>query len=324
MLYVSVVIPMFNKENYIKRAIDSVFAQTYPYFEIIVVDDGSTDNSLNIVKQLTDKRIRIISTPHFGAAAARNKGIEAAKAELIAFLDGDDEWKPTFLETILTLVKKYPACGLYATSYEVHLPTRKILYPKLQSIPFLWEGVLPDYIENTLQDLPIISSAVVVRKQVFEQVGTFAIGEPLGEDQDMWLRISRQYPISYYHKREAIYYRGLPNSVCINLSILQPYPIFRTIKKMQQTPDDVPKHLENYLSKLYLDFVKRLLAAEELDQAYVYLKSCKANRYKGLKLQLYMVYFFKKGRTLLQSLLSPCTAKQSKNKPQKKITTKNM
>ena len=103
---VSVVIPLYNKAPYIDRALRSVLAQTFQDFEVIIVDDGSTDGGAKIVKSTTDKRIKLIQQKNSGVSAARNRGIQESKSKLIAFLDADDEWKSRFLEVILRLRKK--------------------------------------------------------------------------------------------------------------------------------------------------------------------------------------------------------------------------
>ncbi|HDR8111751.1 glycosyltransferase family 2 protein [Bacillus thuringiensis] len=103
--FISIVIPLYNKEHYIKRAIKSIIGQTFQNYEIIVIDDGSEDNSCNMVRSFQDSRIQLIQQKHSGVAAARNRGIESARADIIAFLDADDEWQPTFLETICSLKK---------------------------------------------------------------------------------------------------------------------------------------------------------------------------------------------------------------------------
>lgn len=125
MVAVSVVIPLYNKEQYIERTIISILSQTFQDFEIIIVDDGSTDGSVERAETWADDRIKVLKMEHKGASAARNKGILAATAELITFIDADDEWKPGFLEKIIYLKDKYPECGAYATSYEIVLPTKR-------------------------------------------------------------------------------------------------------------------------------------------------------------------------------------------------------
>src|SRR6266853_1462354 len=105
---VSVVIPLFNKRSYIIRCLESVSRQNIRDFEVIVVDDGSTDGSGEVAMGFPDNRVRVIRQKNRGVGAARNRGIEESKAELIAFLDSDDEWMPPFLKRILDLRLKYP------------------------------------------------------------------------------------------------------------------------------------------------------------------------------------------------------------------------
>jgi len=113
---VSVVIPLYNKGPHIARALNSVLAQTFQDFEVIVVDDGSTDDGAEVVRGVDDPRIRLIQQENRGVSAARNRGIEAARAELIAFLDADDEWLAEHLETIIRLRRNALEVGIYATS----------------------------------------------------------------------------------------------------------------------------------------------------------------------------------------------------------------
>ena len=114
----SVVIPLYNKEALIEQTVERVLLQTYQDFEVIVVDDGSTDKGVEVVKEFDDKRIRIIQQENQGVSAARNKGIEESQGEYIAFLDADDKWETDYLETQHCLIKKYPKCSVYATNYK--------------------------------------------------------------------------------------------------------------------------------------------------------------------------------------------------------------
>ena len=101
---ISVIIPLYNKEDYISRAIDSVLRQTFKDFELIIVNDGSTDQGPGIARNFHDRRIRVIDQQNSGEGAARNRGVAEARAELVAFLDADDEWESSFLHC--HLVKK--------------------------------------------------------------------------------------------------------------------------------------------------------------------------------------------------------------------------
>ena len=111
---VSVVIPLYNKADTITRAIQSVLKQTISEWELIVVDNGSTDDGGRHVEAIKDSRIRLIRQENKGVSMARNRGVEEATCDYIAFLDADDEWKPLFLEQSLSLQKEYPECDLYA------------------------------------------------------------------------------------------------------------------------------------------------------------------------------------------------------------------
>ena len=211
---ISVVIPLFNKALYIERALHSILAQTITDFELIVIDDGSTDGGCNIVKNLNDDRIRLIQQENSGVSAARNQGIVEAKGELIAFLDADDEWLPEFLETVIRLRDRYPEAGAFATAYQVDkggglMRNRKIRgYRKNQ-----WEGIIPNYFKT--RTTLVCSSAVAVKKEVFEKTGTFRVEAKRAEDLDLWLRIATYFAIAYSNKPQAIWYHGLPNNACL-------------------------------------------------------------------------------------------------------------
>ena len=115
---ISVIIPLYNKEKQIAHTLRSVLNQTYQDFEVVIVNDGSTDCSVSEVEKVGDSRIRLVHQKNGGVSAARNKGIEEAKYELLAFLDADDEWKLEYLETQYNLFEKYPMCSVYACNYE--------------------------------------------------------------------------------------------------------------------------------------------------------------------------------------------------------------
>ena len=117
----SVVIPLYNKEHFIKKAIQSVLKQSFQDFEIIIVDDGSTDRSLEIARKFESEKLKVYTQPNQGVSVARNKGIENASGEYIAFLDADDTWNMDYLETIDELTTSYPESDIYVTAYAVHM-----------------------------------------------------------------------------------------------------------------------------------------------------------------------------------------------------------
>ena len=115
----SVIIPVYNKERYIRKTIQSVLKQTFRDYEIIVVDDGSKDDSFKIVKSMQEDSIVLVQQENSGVAAARNTGIESARGEYIAFLDADDYWHPNYLEVIDDLITRFPQSDIIVSSYRI-------------------------------------------------------------------------------------------------------------------------------------------------------------------------------------------------------------
>jgi Glycosyltransferases involved in cell wall biogenesis len=195
---ISIVIPLYNKENQIRNTLESVFNQTFQDYEILIVNDGSTDNSVEVIKRFDDPRIRLIEQENQGVSAARNRGIKEAKFGYIALLDADDEWKLTYLETQLDLINSFPECSVYACAYEFKY-IDKIEKLILNKLPFSEnKGVLTNYFEvASCSHPPLWASAIVVRKQAFLSVGGFPEGVIEGEDLLTWAKLAIQYPIAY-------------------------------------------------------------------------------------------------------------------------------
>lgn len=212
---ISVVIPLYNKEKSIARTIRSVQNQTEQRFELIIVNDGSTDNSASVVQSLLDSG-RIINQENAGESAARNRGVLEAKTDLIAFLDADDEWKPGFLSHILRLRNNFPDCGAYATFYENIQPDGRVSYPPLYEIPPApWIGILPNFFQISQRFIPFNSSSIAIPKKVFNNLGGFQVGVKRGADAMMWIRLGVNYPIAYSSSRQSIYHQDAENRVCV-------------------------------------------------------------------------------------------------------------
>lgn len=146
---------------------------------MIVVDDGSTDGGAEVVGAFDDPRIRLIRQENRGVSAARNRGIEAARAELVAFLDADDEWMPRHLEALLRLREKYPQAGAYGTAYllQENGSTARVPPFSAEIPPEPWEGLLPNYYRDAIRGTPPISSSIVaVPRRILNEVGGFNTG----------------------------------------------------------------------------------------------------------------------------------------------------
>lgn len=205
---ISVVIPLYNKEQHIANTIRTVLGQSFQDFEIVIVNDGSTDGSCEEVQKVEDSRIRLIHQANAGVSAARNRGIEEAAGEYIAFLDADDEWKPDYLATQHALTKKYPQCSVFAVNYEFRNAQGKVTPTIIRKLPFTGEdGVLTNYFEvASCSHPPICSISIMVRKSAIQAIGGFPVGIRLGEDLITWAKLACREKIAYSTANMAVYY----------------------------------------------------------------------------------------------------------------------
>lgn len=207
MAQVSIVIPLYNKQNHILETLQSVFAQSFTDFEVIVVNDGSTDGSRQKVETLTDSRIRVFTIPNSGVSAARNYGIKQCTSLWVAFLDADDYWFPHHLEDLVQLTQTFPDCGLYAKAYYKEMNGRKIppVFVNIPNEP--WRGIVEDYFAYSTGHPLAWTSAVMVPKRVLEEMHGFdeKITLGAGEDTDLWIRIALKYPVSFDNKISAVH-----------------------------------------------------------------------------------------------------------------------
>ncbi len=185
---ISVVIPTYNRCWILKEAIDSVLAQTYTDYEIIVVNDGSTDDTVNLLKQY-DNNIIVIHQENRGVSAARNLGIASAKGGYVAFLDSDDLWLPDKLACQMAFFQLHPEAMICQTD---ELWIRKGVRVNPKNRHKKPSGMI---FEPSLRLCLVSPSAVMIRKDLFDDIGWFNEAFPACEDYDLWLRISLKYPI---------------------------------------------------------------------------------------------------------------------------------
>lgn len=204
---ISVIIPLYNKVCTIARTLDTVFQQTYTDYEIVVVNDGSTDGSADVVRSIDDSRIRLISQTNAGVSAARNRGFEEARGEFVAFLDADDEWKPDYLETQIQLVEKYPQCDVFCTNYEFYDSTGKVTPTIIRRLPFEGDdGVLSNYFEVASHSSPpLFTSAIMVRRNAILSIDGFPVGIKSGEDLLTWAKLAIRFHIAYSKKKRVLF-----------------------------------------------------------------------------------------------------------------------
>ena len=217
----SVIIPLYNKALYVEKALESVCAQTYRDYEIIVINDGSTDNSAIIAEDYLNGvegiSYQILSQQNAGVSAARNNGVAQVSGEYIAFLDADDWWEPTYLERMAQLIEDYPEAGLYACNYvyykpgkthvALNIPTGYINYPKA-------------YYESGA--MPVTSITAIMPRVVFDEMGGFPVEIKLGEDFLLWAKTALHYPMAFLNEPLAWYNNDVPVNLRATRNIHHP------------------------------------------------------------------------------------------------------
>ena len=217
----SIIIPLYNKAAHIVDTLYSVLQQEIADFEVIVVDDGSKDDGASLVAEMRkhDPRISLIRQPNGGVSKARNTGIAHAKGKYLCFLDGDDLWDKDFLYEISELIHQFPNVGAYATAYAHRFKSGRNT-PVLPNFPKQLkdqEQFEYDFFAVASRgEVPIMPSSCCIPKAVLDKVGGFPEGEPIGEDQDLWIRIAYQWPMAYSRTICAYYLQESENRACIN------------------------------------------------------------------------------------------------------------
>ncbi|MEA5622624.1 glycosyltransferase family 2 protein [Nostoc sp. UHCC 0251] len=198
---VSVVIPAYNAMAYLPETLDSVLKQTFADFEVLIINDGSTDRIVSWASEIIDSRVKLISQENQGLSGARNTGIDHAQGKYIAFLDADDVWEPTKLEKQVCCFQENPDAGVvYTWSLLVDehgKPTGRIFASQLEGQ--VWGQLLVE------MDVISNGSSAVVRRDCFEAVGVFDRNLAAAADLDMWLRIAAKYPFAVVKEPLTLY-----------------------------------------------------------------------------------------------------------------------
>ncbi len=266
---ISVVIPLYNKGFIISETLNSVLAQTFTDFEIVIVNDGSTDNSFEIVSQYSDDRIRLYNQENKGVSKTRNAGIEYSKSELIAFLDADDYWHPNHLEELYQLYIDFPNCGLYANRYFMKISeenTIKTTY--IQAVYDNFRGILPDYFLASMQYRVGLTSAVAIPKKMVQ--GNFSFNPELNgqEDLELFTKIAIHKPVAITNKYTVEYNFAIENQLS-KIQFIQ-----KKIIKFDQFSADENKNksLKKFLDLYRLEYALQFRIIGDIKESKFYLK----------------------------------------------------
>lgn len=220
---VSVIIPTYNREKYITKALESVLAQSYKDFEVIVVDDGSKDNTQQNLKRYQDK-IKYIYQDNAGVSAARNTGIRHASGEWLAFLDSDDEWMPEYLSTQIEKVDQIPGICMQTTNSLIsELDGKRISYLEMNRSLSEFNGKNYLFIEKPfrfiLRHLPWQIGATVMRPEAIKSAGLFDTNFTISEDNDLMARMALQGPFGIISKTLVNIYRRNETIDCLTKQV---------------------------------------------------------------------------------------------------------
>lgn len=198
MAFFSIIIPLYNKEKYVENTIKSVLDQSFQDFEIIVIEDCSTDNSKKLVETIVSNRIKIIQhQKNKGLSASRNTGIQNSNSDYIAFLDADDLWKPNYLEKLYSLIINFPSASLFATNYEEIYEKEKTITTALNINKNQKDGIINDFFEFNLHQPIYCPSSLCTRKSAFDLIGLYDESITYSEDVDLNIRANLKLKLAY-------------------------------------------------------------------------------------------------------------------------------
>lgn len=223
----SVIVPLYNKEDYVEAALKSALMQGEWVREVVVVNDGSTDAGPAKVRLLAEAepKVILIDQENRGVSAARNRGIQAAQGEYIAFLDADDMYLEGYFDEVDNLINEYPGAGVFATAFQRATDSK--------CVDDLWSSdaaprmlVACPFRRWLKGDFFYTSSVCIPRYVFFEEGICFPIGERLGEDQDVWFRLAERYPVAFSERRLVLYRVSVSNSLTASNAVIDVLPCY--------------------------------------------------------------------------------------------------
>lgn len=241
MSFFSVIIPLFNKEKFIESTLKSVFCQTFNDFEILIINDGSTDKSEEKILQFNDPRIHYLKKENDGASSARNYGIEKAQSNYITFIDADDYWYPTFLQEMFENINRYKEQKVFSAAIEIETP--KNIVPAVYSIQKTNDFEIVNYFKASSKETVICTSCAVFHKSIFDEIGNFDTKIKSGQDTDLWIRIGLVYPVLFSWKILARYVYDA-DSLSKNPDFVYGKINFSKFKELEKSNPDLKKFLD--------------------------------------------------------------------------------
>jgi glycosyltransferase involved in cell wall biosynthesis len=287
MAFFTVIIPLYNKENFIENTLKSVFNQSFSDFEVLIINDGSTDKSEEKVLGFKDTRIHYFYKENGGVSTARNFGIEKAQSDYITFIDADDFWYPNFLEEMFENIGRFSELKVFSAAIEIE--TSKKVFPSRYSIAKTADCEIVNYFNASTKESVIWTSCAVFHKSVFEEVGTFDTKINSGQDTDLWISIGLIYPVMFSWKILARYVYD-PKSLSKNKLYSCKKLDFSKFKEQEQTNLNLKKFLD--LNRFSLAIKSKLSNEKTLFDTYskaIDLENLSLKKRILLKLPVYVL-----------------------------------
>ena len=265
---VSIVVPTYNAEGTILETIRSVQQQTFSDFEIIIVNDGSTDQTLKVLTTVSDYRLKVFSYSNAGVSVARNRGMSHATGEFIAFLDPDDLWTPDKLELQLQALQQHPEAGVaYSRTYYMDEQGK---FCHTDNAPLLEGNIYEELLAQNF--LASIGSNVLIRKEAIDSVGEFDPKLTHAEDWEFCIRLAAQWPYVAVQKPQVFYRQSL-SSASSKVEIMEQGSLAVIEQAFQAAPPELQplknrslSNLYQFLSQLYLTRVNNASGAKQASQ----------------------------------------------------------
>lgn len=266
--FFTVIIPLYNKEKYIQNTLNCVFNQSFTDFEVIVVNDGSTDRSLEIIEEFSDSRLKIIHQKNQGVSVARNTGMKNAQADYFCFLDADDTWNPNHLQVFFDTITKFPEAKMYCGRYVTQISKNTFIKNNFIDIDENYQGYVTDFFKSSLINRVALTSAVCIHKDIFNEIGGFDPQLKSDQDLDYWIKIALKYKIAITAKTTMLY-----NFINANKSLSKDQSKFNKLTDLNQY---VEIEKNNDSLKLFLDVYRieyglnyRILGLKEQSVEYL-------------------------------------------------------
>lgn len=271
----TVVVPLYNKGYSIERCINSVLAQCSHLDQVIIVNDGSTDNSLELVlalyhDEITAGKIVVVDQENQGVSAARNRGVVESLNEYVCLLDADDEWLPGFLQAMGRLIEDFPGADLYSLAHLIKKPGCELTKPK-HGLADGFRGYVLDFFKSSAKGSVAKSSKICVRKEALLSIGGFPVGVVAGEDLYVWIRMALNGKVACDMKHLSVVYQELDSSRGAR-RVSVPYPLVYFSKNKPPKIVSLHRYLFSIFYKHFLSSLVNKKFKESLLRLYYYLR----------------------------------------------------